>query len=158
MDRRSDRPAELERLVRQEGDRLYRAALAILGHPQEAEDAVQDAFVKYLERAPADLAAPGAWLMRVLVNGCRSRLRLAWRRECPLPETLPAPGPEERQEVEELFSLPPQDRAVLHLFYYEGYSTGEIAQMTGQRPGTVRARLTRARQRLRKLIGEQRDN
>lgn len=60
--------------------------------------------------------------------------------------------------MEELFSLPPQDRAVLHLFYYEGYSTGEIAQMTGQRPGTVRARLTRARQRLRKLMGEQRDN
>ena len=158
MSHTSGRPADWEQLVHDNEDRLYRAALAILGHPQEAEDAVQDAFVRYLERAPADLERPGAWLMRVLVNGCRSRLRLAWRRECPLPETLPAPGPEERQEVEELFSLPPQDRAVLHLFYYEGYSTGEIAQMTGQRPGTVWARLTRARQRLRKLIGEQRDN
>ena len=158
MSHTSGRPADWEQLVHDNENRLYRAALAILGHPQEAEDAVQDAFVRYLERAPTDLERPGAWLMRVLVNGCRSRLRLAWRRECPLPETLPAPGPEERQEVEELFSLPPQDRAVLHLFYYEGYSTGEIAQMTGQRPGTVRARLTRARQRLRKLIGEQRDN
>ena len=158
MSHTSGRPADWEQLVHDNENRLYRAALAILGHPQEAEDAVQDAFVRYLERAPADLERPGAWLMRVLVNGCRSRLRLAWRRECPLPETLPAPGPEERQEVEELFSLPPQDRAVLHLFYYEGYSTGEIAQMTGQRPGTVRARLTRARQRLRKLIEDQRDN
>ena len=151
-------PDRLEELIRAHQDTLYRAALAILGDAQEAEDAVQDTFLKFLEKAPAELDSPPAWLMRVLVNGCRSRLRLAWRRECPLPETLPAPGPEERQEVEELFSLPPQDRAVLHLFYYEGYSTGEIAQMTGQSPGTVRARLTRARQRLRKLIEDQRDN
>ena len=155
MDRRSDRPAELERLVRQEGDRLYRAALAILGHPQEAEDAVQDAFVKYLERAPADLAAPGAWLMRVLVNGCKSRLRLSWRRVGPLPEQLPVPGPGEREELEELFSLPPADRAVLHLYYYEGYYTQEVARLTGQRPGTVRARLTRAREKLRRLLEEE---
>ena len=90
--------------------------------------------------------------MRVLVNNCRSRLRRAWRREVPLPETLPAPGPEERGELEELFALPPEDRAAIHLFYYEGYSTDEIARITGQRPGTVRARLSRARGRLRRLL------
>ena len=44
--------------------------------------------MRYLERAPADLERPGAWLMRVLVNGCRSRLRLAWRRVGPLPDDL----------------------------------------------------------------------
>ena len=113
---------------------------------------MQDAFVRYLERAPEDLEHPGAWLMRVLVNNCRSRLRRAWRREVPLPDTLPAPGPEERQELEELFALPPEDRAAIHLFYYEGYSTDEIARITGQRPGTVRARLSRARGRLRRLL------
>ena len=93
--------------------------------------------------------------MRVLVNGCRSRLRLAWRRVGPLPDDLPAPGPEERLELEELWSLPPADRAVLHLYYYEGYSTEEIARMTGQRPGTVRARLSRAREKLRRLLAEE---
>ena len=72
----------------------------------------------------------------------------------PLPETLPVPGPEERQEVEELFSLPPKDRAVLHLFYYEGYSTQDIAQITGLSPGAVRSRLTRAREKLRKAMAE----
>lgn len=126
--------------------------MAILGDPQEAEDAVQDAFVKYLEKAPADLENPGAWLMRVLVNGCKSRLRLRWRQTAPLPDTLPAPSHEERHELEELFVLPPEDRAAIHLFYYEGYSTEEIAQMTGQRPGTVRSRLSRARQKLKKLL------
>ena len=154
MSRTSNRPVDWENLVIQNENRLYRAALAILGHPQEAEDAVQDAFVRFLERAPRDLENPGAWLMRVLVNGCKSRLRLAWRRVGPLPEALPAPGPEEREELEELFSLPPEDRAVIHLHYYEGYSTDEIARMLGQRPGTVRSRMSRAREKLRKMLTE----
>lgn len=154
MSQKSNRPVDWEALVTQNENRLYRAALAILGDPHEAEDAVQDAFVRYLEKAPQDLENPPAWLMRVLVNGCKSRLRLAWRRVAPLPETLPAPGPEEREELEELFSLPPEDRAVIHLHYYEGYSTEEIAQMLSCRPGTVRSRLFRARERLKKLLEE----
>ncbi len=152
MSQKSNRPVDWEALVTHNETRLYRAALAILGDPQEAEDAVQDAFVRYLEKAPADLENSSAWLMRVLVNGCKSRLRLAWRRVGPLPEMLPTPGPEERQELEELFALPPEDRVAIHLHYYEGYSTDEIAQILGCRPGTVRSRLSRARDRLRKLI------
>lgn len=152
MSQRSNRPVDWESLVTENENRLYRAALAILGHPQEAEDAVQDAFVRYLERAPENLEHPSAWLMRVLVNGCKSRLRLAWRRVGPLPDTLPAPGPEEQEELEELFSLPPEDRAVIHLHYYEGYSTVEIAKMLGCQPGTARSRLFRARERLKKLL------
>jgi len=152
MSQTSNRPVDWEELVTQNENRLYRAALAILGDPQEAEDAVQDAFLRYLEKAPKALENAGAWLMRVLVNVCKSRLRLVWRRVGPLPETLPAPGPEEREELEELYSLPPEDRAVIHLHYYEGYSTDEIARMLGQRPGTVRSRLSRARGKLRKLL------
>ena len=152
MSQKSNRPVDWEALVTQNEDRLYRAALAILGDPQEAEDAVQDAFVRFLEKAPDHLENPSAWLMRVLVNGCKSRLRLAWRRVGPLPEMLPTPGPEERQELEELFALPPEDRGAIHLHYYEGYSTDEIAQILGCRPGTVRSRLSRARDRLRKLL------
>ena len=154
MSRTSNRPVDWETLVTQQENRLYRAALAILGDPHEAEDAVQDAFLRFLERAPGDLENPSAWLTRVLVNGCKSRLRLAWRRVGPLPETLPAPDPEEREELEELFSLPPEDRAVIHLHYYEGYSTDEIARMLSLRPGTVRSRLSRAREKLRKLLLE----
>lgn len=154
MSQRSNRPVDWEELVAQNETRLYRAALAILGHPQDAEDAVQDAFVRYLEKAPENLENPSAWLLQVLVNGCKSRLRLAWRRVGPLPGAIPVPGPEEREELEELFSLPPEDRAVIHLHYYEGYSTAEIAQMLACRPGTVRSRLSRARERLKKLLVE----
>lgn len=139
-------------LITENETKLYRAALAILGHPQEAEDAVQDAFLTFLEKAPPQLNNAGAWLMRVLVNGCKSRLRLKWRQVLPLPDDLTAQGPEERAELEELWRLSPADRAVIHLFYYEGYSTDEIARMTAQRPGTVRSRLSRARQKLKALL------
>ena len=155
MSSESNRPVDWEALVSQTENRLYRAALSLLGDPQEAEDAVQDAFVRYLERAPEELENPGAWLMRVLVNNCKSRLRLAWRRVGPLPDALPAPAMEEREVLEELFALPPADRAVLHLYYYEGYTTDEIARITGQRPGTVRTRLSRAREKLRRLLTEE---
>ena len=155
MSSESNRPVDWEALVSQTENRLYRAALSLLGDPQEAEDAVQDAFVRYLERAPEELENPGAWLMRVLVNNCKSRLPLAWRRVGPLPDTLPAPAMEEREVLEELFALPPADRAVLHLYYYEGYTTDEIARITGQRPGTVRTRLSRAREKLRRLLTEE---
>jgi len=151
----SNRPVDWEQLVSDNENRLYRAALAILGDPGEAEDAVQDTFMKYLEKRP-QLNGPEhqrAWLMRVAVNGCKTRLRAPWRkRHVPLTDALPAAGPEERQEVEELMALPPKDRLVIHLFYYEGYATGEIARMTGEAEGTIRSRLSRARGKLRALL------
>ena len=148
-----DRTDNWEELVQSQENRLYRAALAILGSRQEAEDAVQDTFLAFWEKAPEGLRDEGAWLMRVLVNNCRSRLRTSRRRETlPLWEELPAPEPEERALWEELRALPPQDRAAIHLFYYEGFSTQEIARILKCRPGTVRSRLSRARERLRELL------
>ncbi len=142
-----------ETLVKTHANGLFRTALAILGDHQEAEDAVQDAFLKYLEKAPKDVQNPAGWLTRVLVNGCKSRLRLKWRQVVELPENLVA-TPSERLELEELWQLPPRDRAVIHLFYYEGYSTAEIAAMTGQAEGTIRSRLSRAREKLRTLLAD----
>ena len=158
MSHTSGRPADWEQLVHDNENRLYRAALAILGHPQEAEDAVQDAFVRYLERAPADLECPGAWLMRVLVNNCRRRLRTSRRRETlPLWEELPAPEPAERALWEDLRALPPQDRAAIHLFYYEGFSTQEIARILKKNVNTVYTLLGRAKQQLREALGGESD-
>lgn len=149
----------LETLLFQYENTLYRAALAILGDAHEAEDAVQDAFLRCLEKDP-DFESPAhekAWLLRVTVNGCKSRLRSPWRRRtAPLLDTYPAAGPEEQSLMETIGKLPAKDRAVLHLYYYEGYQTAEIAEMTGWREGTVRSRLTRARAKLGALLkGEQ---
>lgn len=149
----SNRPVDWEALVAENETRLYRAALAILGSRQEAEDAVQDAFLRYLEKAPEGLQDPGAWLMRVLVNRCRDMMRRAKVRSAlPLWEDLPVPGPEERRELEELYALPPRDRAVIHLHYFEGWSVAQVAKILGLGEGAVRSRLFRARERLKKLL------
>lgn len=144
----------LEHAILNHEHTLYRTALAILADVGEAQDAVQDTFVTYMEKAPVfeSAAHEKAWLIRVTVNGCKSILRSPWRRRVPLLDTYPARTEEEGSVMELVLSLPPKDRATVHLFYYEGYQTGEIAAMTGEREGTVRSRLSRARGKLRAML------
>ncbi len=154
----TNRPVDWERVVFENENRLYRAALAILADGVEAEDAVQETFLKFLEKRPA-LDGPEherRWLMRVLVNGCKNRLRAAWRRKTvPLDEAFAMASVDERRELEELMTLPVKERTVIHLHYYEGYKTAEIAQILGEAEGTVRSRMSRARARLRTLLAEE---
>ena len=148
---------DFEKLIQQNGDTMLRTASAILGDAQEAEDVVQETFIKYLEKQPVfeGHEHAKAWLLRVTINSCRSRLRSPWRRlRAPLLETYPAPEPQQRVAVEVVLALPPKERAVVHLHYYEGYKTAEIAALTGEPEGTVRSRLSRARVRLKDMLKE----
>lgn len=150
--------AQLERLVRQHSSTLLRAASAVLGDAEEAQDAVQDVFTKYWEKQPVFESEEHAkaWLLRVAVNNCKTRLRSPWhRRRAPLLESFPAPEPPQRVAVEAVLTLPPKERAVVHLYYYEGYKTAEIAAITGEAEGTVRSRLSRARAHLKDLLKEE---
>ena len=154
----SGRPVDWEETVKRHGDRLFRAAAAIMGGAADAEDAVQDAFIKLFEKQPR-FASPeheAAWLMRVTVNLCKSRLRSPWRqRTVPLLDTYPAQSGEQREVLETVLALPPKYRAVIHLFYYEGYKTREIADITGQKESAVREQLTRARRMLKQHLEEE---
>ena len=151
-------PNRLEELVTRYETTLFRAALAILGDAPEAEDAVQDTFLRYLEKHPVfrDEGHERAWLLTVTANGCKSRLR--WRKRHPAAELLdiyPAPDAPTRELMEAVLALPEGQRAAVHLHYYEGYTTDEIARILGCRPGTVRSHLSRARQALRELLNEE---
>ena len=145
----------LEELVTKHENTLYRAALAILGDVQEAEDAVQETYLRYLEKRPElrDENHEKAWLLKVTANRCKSVLRQ--RRRHPAVELLdvyPAPEGDTRELVEAVLALPANQRAAIHLFYNEGYSTEEIAAILGQRPGTVRSHLSRGREALRRKL------
>jgi len=126
-----------------------------MGSREEAEDAVQDAFLKLFEKNPA-FESPEhetAWLIRVTVNLCKSRLRSHWwKKTVPLLESYPAQTDEQHNLVETVLSLPTKYRAVIHLFYYEGYGAKEIAGITGQNESAVRQQLTRARRMLGDLL------
>ncbi len=150
-----DNTNRLETLITKYEHTLLRAALAILGDPYEAEDAVQDTFLRYLEKTPdfRDEGHEKAWLLTVCANSCKSRLRRQNRRPTvELLDIYPAPDRDSGEVAEAVFALPANQRAAVHLFYYEGYSTEEIARMLGQRPGTVRSHLSRARERLRQTL------
>jgi len=150
-----DHSNRLEELIDKHENTLFRAALAILGDVQEAEDAVQDTFLRYLEKRPElrDGDHEKAWLLKVTANRCRSVLRT--RKRHPAVELLdvyPAPDTECRELMEAILTLPVNQRAAVHLHYYEGYTSEEIGAILGQRPGTVRSHLSRARDALRRCL------
>lgn len=134
---------------------VYRLALARLGNPTMAEDAVQEVFLRYVRKAPVFREAEHckAWLLRVTVNCCRTAATAAWARHTvPLDDTLTVPPPETYGVYDAVQTLPPAQRVAVHLFYYEGYSVREIAQMTSSLESTVKTRLHRARTALRRLL------
>lgn len=150
---------QLERVIRTYADMVYRLAYAHLRTPADADDVFQDVFLKYAEKSPAFASEEHrrAWLIRVTLNRCRSHYRSNWwKRIVPLDEAAQAaaPVPADPELDEALSRLPAKYRIVIHLHYFENCDTSEIAGLTGQRPSTVRAQLTRARQMLGSLLKE----
>lgn len=150
-----DHSDRLEALIHDNLQALYRAALSVTGNVPDAEDAVQEACLKFLERPPrtASDAQAKAWLMRVTVNAALDRQRE--RKRHPTEELLdvyPAPDQRTGELMSAVLELPANERAAVHLFYFEGYRTEEIAKILGCRPGTARSYLSRAREKLRQAL------
>ena len=156
MNNQSNRPVDwMEEIIKQNENKMFRTALAILGGKADAEDVVQDVFIKLFEKQP-HFESPEhetAWLIRATVNLCKNFLRSHWwKKTVPLLDTYPAQTDEQQSIIETVLSLSPKYRIVIHLFYYEGYSTKEIAEITEQKESTVREQLTRARRLLKNYL------
>ena len=148
---------ELEDAIRQYGDQVYRMAYAVVRNRTDADDIFQEVFLKFFEAAPAFAGAEHqkAWLLRVTINRARSELRSAWRRRViALSEEVAFTDPESNDLDQTLRRLSRPHRTVIHLFYYEGYSTAQIAVLLGKRPSAIRTQLTRARASLSRLLKE----
>ncbi len=132
---------------------LFRLCLLYLKNTADAEDAVQEAFVRLYARAPQfrDEAHERRWLCRVAVNLCKNMLRTRARHPtAPLEEAMTAAAPPPEQAVlEQVLALPEAYRPAVVLHYYEGYSVEETARILQLRPGAVKMRLLRARAALR---------
>lgn len=147
--------AELEQVMDAYSPMVFRLAYSHTRSRPDAEDICQEVFLRYFRSRPPFETDEHrrAWLLRVTVNRCKSHLTSAWvRRTVPLEDRIPMPDPEERILDEALRQLPQRDRMLLHLFYYEGCTTREIANYCGCTEGASRTRLTRARQRLAKIL------
>lgn len=146
---------ELEQVMAEYGHMVFRLAYAQTRSRADAEDICQEVFLRYFRKRPQFDSGEHrrAWLLRVTVNRCKSHLTSWWvRRTVPLDDRIPMPEPESLHLDEALRQLAPKDRLAIHLFYYEGCTTREIAAFTGWTEGAVRTRLTRARQRLGDIL------
>lgn len=151
---------EMQQFVAQYGPLVYRLAMAQLRHQADAEDVYQDVFLKLIRHQPTfeNPAHQKAWFIRVTVNTCKDRLKKASRRDLPLEEaTATACASEQSGLQEALERLSEQDRALIFLYYYEGYKSEEIASLLLTNGSTVRSRLKRARAKLKDFMTEGED-
>lgn len=150
--------AQAERLLERHGNSVLRLAYSYLHNMADAEEILQESLIRFLKTAPVleNERHERAWLLRVAGNLSKNRIAYNRMRSTDeLDETLAAEQREDLSFVwEAVKNLPVRDREVIHLFYYEGFSTGEIAELLGQKEATVRSRLMRGRERLRRELKE----
>lgn len=142
---------------------MYRIAYYYMRNRQEAEDAVQDAvLIAYEKRHQLkDKEKFRSWMMTILVNRCKRRMRKWFRREEDIEEISQA---EEKKLIKEtdfamtsavkqaFFQLEEEDRLIVGLSVFGGYKGEEIAGILGKNHSTVRSRYRRALQKMKKEL------
>ncbi|MDO5498422.1 MAG: RNA polymerase sigma factor SigM [Propionibacteriaceae bacterium] len=167
-------PQAFEVLVGRHANRLWAVALRTMRNPDEAADALQDAYISAFRRAHTFRgdAAVTTWLHRIVVNACLDRIRRnKVRRAEPLPEdpdramelgVIPESDDLEVKErradvVHALGQINADQRAALVLVDMEGYSVEEAAQILGCAVGTIKSRCSRGRAKLVPLLAHLRE-
>ncbi len=153
-----DLQADAAQVVEYYSNMVYRLAFARTGTKYDAEDVYEEVFLRYLKKKPVFESEEHrkAWFLRVTVNCSNSFLSSVWqKRTGALDEDIPFTQKEHQDLYRELQRLPVKYRSVIHLFYYEELSIEEIGRILNAKPSTVRTRLTRAREMLRRMLKEE---
>ena len=153
-------PEEFIRRFLPLGDNRYSLAVSLLGSQEEAEDAIQDVFLKmWASQKQLDTVRdPASWSYILLRNLCVDRLRARGdRRQEPVPEGLPAePPPEEDERLQRILSvvrsLSPKSRELLRMRLVEDLPYDEIARQTGQSELALRVAFHRIKNQIKKKI------
>ncbi|WP_433351439.1 RNA polymerase sigma factor SigM [Microtetraspora malaysiensis] len=164
-------PHAFSEIVKRHRDRMWAVALRTLGDPDEAADAVQDAFVSAYRKAESfrGEAAVTTWLHRIVVNACLDRMRRKSVRPVADDELIEAaerdaPMADQAGEREvsmdvssALKMLPADQRAALVLVDMMGYSVEDAAGVLGVPAGTVKSRCARGRAKLAPILSHLRN-
>ena len=146
------------RIVAEYSNTLLRIAMTRLSSPADAEDAVQEVFLRLLTARPhfRDGEHEKAWLIRATIHRAVDICRSRERQNLPLEEaeTLSATDEGSSELLSAVQALPEKYSSVIHLYYYEGYSIQEIAKTLGLPSPTVGTRLSRGREQKKKLLKE----
>lgn len=133
---------------------VFRLALSYLRSTQDAEDICQSVFLKLLETNTTLLSQKEkAWLLKCTANACKNHLKSFWKQHTEeLHDNMVFCDQKDRELWAVVGTLPPKYRAVVHLYYYEGYPQDEIAGILGITRTAVQTRMQRARQILEKEL------
>lgn len=133
---------------------IFRLALSYLHNSQDAEDICHSVFLTLVEK---DITLfPGhekAWLLKCAANACKDQLKSFWKQHREdLDENMVFCDEKDRELWAIIGTMPPKYRAVVHLYYYEGYAQNEIASILGISRTAVQTRMQRARNLLEKEL------
>ncbi len=137
--------------------RIYRLCYLRLGNREDAEDAVQNVFLRWLRNRTEFVSSEHekAYFLRAASNECCNIRTSFWRTKRVDFEDIPEPSSEDclcEESAGILRNIPEKYREVLYLFYYEEYTSEEIAGMLARNPSTVRTQLQKGRELLRKAM------
>lgn len=137
--------------------RLYRVARTMLTQECDCEDAVQEALLRAWDRRETlrQEAYFDTWLIRILINQCKTFYRRRPPEPAELTEDIPQVTSEETPLLEALMGLPRKQRVTLELHYIEGYSVAETARILRLPEGTVKWRLKRGRELLKQSLNRE---
>ena len=139
---------EITALYQRHIDMVYRVCRSFMKNRVDTEDMVQETFLKLLScgKRFASEEHEKAWLIVTASNTCKDALKRWWRKNEELEACREVAAPPETDEVlSAILELPVDYKEAVYLYYYEGYSTPEIARMLRCPQSTVRNRLSRAR-------------
>ncbi len=147
-------------IVNNYADMMFRIACQNLSSQMDAQDVVQDVFVKllkYREKKFEDTEHLKAWLIRVTVNRCRDygRFQKVRREESIELHQIEKESRDHSELFEALECLTMEDRTIVYLYYFEGFTIKEIAYIMKKRQNTISSKLTRARKKLKRIIEEE---
>lgn len=136
---------------------LYRFALYTLKHPQDAEDVVSETVLDawrtlHLLR---EEEAFRAWMFRILANKCKKKLKSYITSQLSLPEDIPLPEETTSEQMDvrnAFFLLEEEDRLIIAMHLFAGYTTREIAGILSLNEGTVRSRQSRALKKMKQML------
>ena len=145
---------EVSRLYRLYAQDVFRLALSYLHNRQDAEDICQSVFLKALDWShPPAPEKEKAWLLTCTANACKNHLKSFWHKNVrELDDSITFSEESDRELWDAVQGLAPKYRAVIHLYYYEGYSQGEIAQILHISKTAVQTRMSRARAQLKEVL------
>ena len=146
------------------GDMVLRIAYTYLKNRADAEDIVQDVFLRIIDKKPSfnDENHEKSWLIRVTINMCKNKVNMFWNKnKCSIDDVQEFAVNDKYNTDTSVFqaviALGEKYRVVVYRYYYEGYSTPEIAKVIGKSETTIRSLLHRARNKLKDMLKEDYD-